>query len=54
MSDFKWLAAEKKIARQAFDAPVNQECAAIIQKLKGLIVRHGPVLGWTCRSPKKS
>ncbi len=39
MIDFKWSDAEKKIARRAFDAALKNECAAIMQKLKGLAAK---------------
>ena len=36
MDDFKWSAAEKKIAKRAFDAALKRESEAVIAKLKGL------------------
>lgn len=36
MRDFKWSDAEKKVARRAFDAAFERECAAVIQNLKEL------------------
>ena len=34
MNDIKWTDAEKKVARRAFDAAIERECAAIIVELK--------------------
>lgn len=39
MIDLKWSEAEKKIARRAFDAAVKNECAAVMQKFKGLAAK---------------
>ena len=36
MINFKWSEAEKKIARRAFDSALKRECAAVMEKLKGL------------------
>lgn len=35
MGDFKWSDAEKKVARRAFDAALQREYAALLEKLKG-------------------
>jgi len=39
MIDFKRSEAEKKIARRAFDAALKKECAAVMQKFKGLAAK---------------
>ena len=38
MLDLKWSEAEKKIARRAFDAAFQKECAAVIERLLALAV----------------
>jgi hypothetical protein len=38
MLNFKWSKAEKKIERRAFDSALKKECAAVMEKLKGLAV----------------
>lgn len=38
MRNFKWSEAEKEIARRAFDSALKRECAAVMEKLKGLAV----------------
>lgn len=35
MTYFQWSAAEKKIAKRAFDAALQRELAALLKKLKG-------------------
>ncbi|MCX5819420.1 MAG: hypothetical protein NT047_05865 [Deltaproteobacteria bacterium] len=39
MINFKWSEAEKKVARRAFDAALKRECAAVMEKLKGLAAK---------------
>ncbi len=39
MRDFKWSDAEKKVARQAFDAALKKECAAVLDRLKALAAK---------------
>jgi hypothetical protein len=36
MRDFKWTDAEKKVARRVFDAALQTEYAALLERLKGL------------------
>ena len=39
MKELKWSDAEKKIARQAFDAALSREYAVLIDKLKSLAAK---------------
>ena len=39
MRDFKWSNAEKKVARQAFDAALMKEYAAVLDRLKALAAK---------------
>lgn len=39
MRDFKWCDAEKKVARQAFDAALKKEYAAVLERLKALAAK---------------
>ena len=39
MNDIKWSESEKKVARRAFDAALNRECMAIMERLKALAAK---------------
>ena len=42
MMDFKWSAAEKKIARRAYDRALDRECAAVLVELRRRVAAADP------------